>query len=169
MYLLKVGTHDGTSPCNKSQGLVASCELATSPCDQLQGPVASCEQAIFASKSRSRDELQSLRLVPQIQTSLNSRDQSQGPNFGRCDQILWQKLPVHTMRLVPAICCIILSCKSILSYGAVKDIKMNKNSHISVFRLYFCWSPQCGQLAGALFLNSDWLWNNETLFGFRVK
>ena len=25
---LKVGTHDGTSPCNKSQGLVASCELA---------------------------------------------------------------------------------------------------------------------------------------------
>ena len=27
----KVGTHDGTSPCNKSQGLVASCELATSP------------------------------------------------------------------------------------------------------------------------------------------
>ena len=25
---LKVGAHDGTSPCNKSQGLVASCELA---------------------------------------------------------------------------------------------------------------------------------------------
>ena len=25
---VKVGTHDGTSPCNKSQGLVASCELA---------------------------------------------------------------------------------------------------------------------------------------------
>ena len=26
--LIKVGTHDGTSPCDKSQGLVASCELA---------------------------------------------------------------------------------------------------------------------------------------------
>ena len=24
-YRLKVGTHDGTSPCNKSQGLVPSC------------------------------------------------------------------------------------------------------------------------------------------------
>ena len=31
--VFKVGTHDGTSPCNKSQGLNASCELATSPCD----------------------------------------------------------------------------------------------------------------------------------------
>ena len=33
LSILKVGTHDATSPCNKSQGLVASCELATSPCD----------------------------------------------------------------------------------------------------------------------------------------
>ena len=28
MISLKLGTHDGTSPCNKSQRLVASCELA---------------------------------------------------------------------------------------------------------------------------------------------
>ena len=39
----KVGTHDGTSPCNKSEGLVASCELA-----------------IFATKSSRRDQ----NLVP---------------------------------------------------------------------------------------------------------
>ena len=36
---IKVSTHDGTSPCNKSQGLVASCELA-----------------IFATKSSRRDQ-----------------------------------------------------------------------------------------------------------------
>ena len=36
---LKVGTHDGTSPCNKSQGLVVSFELA-----------------IFATKSSRRDQ-----------------------------------------------------------------------------------------------------------------
>ena len=36
---VKVGTHDGTSPCNKSQGLVASCDLA-----------------IFATKSSRRDQ-----------------------------------------------------------------------------------------------------------------
>ena len=28
-----MGLVRATSPCNKSQGLVASCELATSPCD----------------------------------------------------------------------------------------------------------------------------------------
>ena len=28
LLYIKVGTHDGTSPCNKSQELVASCELA---------------------------------------------------------------------------------------------------------------------------------------------
>ena len=28
-----MGLVPATSPCNKSQGLVASCELATSPCD----------------------------------------------------------------------------------------------------------------------------------------
>ena len=38
-----MGLAPATSPCNKSQGLVASCELATSPCDLSQGPVASCE------------------------------------------------------------------------------------------------------------------------------
>ena len=59
---LKVGTHDGTSPCdlspcNKSQGLVASCELATSPWDYSQGLVAWCELAIFASESSRRDQL----------------------------------------------------------------------------------------------------------------
>ena len=36
-------------------------------------------------------------LVPA--TSLNSWDQSQGPNSGPCDQILRQKRPVHAMRL----------------------------------------------------------------------
>ena len=40
---VKVGTHDGTSPCNKSQGLLASCELAT-----------------FSTKSSRRDQ----NLVP---------------------------------------------------------------------------------------------------------
>ena len=48
LIAIKVGTHDGTSPCNKSQGLVASCELA-----------------IFAIKSSRRDQN---RLVPRIQT-----------------------------------------------------------------------------------------------------
>ena len=43
-FSIKVGgTHDRTSPCNKSQGLVASCELA-----------------IFATKSSRRDQ----NLVP---------------------------------------------------------------------------------------------------------
>ena len=54
---VKVGTHDGTSPCNKSQGLVASYELA-----------------IFATKSSRRDKIWSLRLVPRIQTGLNLWD-----------------------------------------------------------------------------------------------
>ena len=42
-----MGLVPATSPCNKSQGLVASCELATSPCNQSQGLslVASCELA----------------------------------------------------------------------------------------------------------------------------
>lgn len=39
------------------------------------------EQAIYISWE------QSLRLVPRIQTSLNSWDQSKGPKFGRCDQV----------------------------------------------------------------------------------
>ena len=38
-----MGLVPATSPCNKSQGLVASCELATSLCDWSQGPVALCE------------------------------------------------------------------------------------------------------------------------------
>ena len=46
-----MGLVPATSPCNKSQGLLASCELA-----------------IFATKSSS------LRLVPRIQTGLNSWD-----------------------------------------------------------------------------------------------
>ena len=56
----KVGTHDGvpaTSPCNKSQELVASCQLA-----------------IFATKSSRRDQILVLRLVPRIQTGLNLWD-----------------------------------------------------------------------------------------------
>ena len=48
---IQVGTHEGTCPCNKSQGQVPSCELVN-----------------FASKS---SRLWSLRLVPRIQTSLN--------------------------------------------------------------------------------------------------
>ena len=57
--IIKVGTHGGTSPCDWSLRLVASCELA-----------------IFASKSSRRDQLWSLRLVPRIQTSLNFWDKS---------------------------------------------------------------------------------------------
>ena len=56
---LKVGKHDGTSPCDWSLRLVSSCELA-----------------IFASKSSRRDQIWSLRLVPRIQTSLNFWDKS---------------------------------------------------------------------------------------------
>ena len=52
-----MGLVPATSPCNKSQGLVASCELATVPWDLSQGPVASCELAIFASESSRRDQL----------------------------------------------------------------------------------------------------------------
>ena len=55
---LKVGTHEGTSPCNKSRGQVPSCELA-----------------IFATKSSRRDQIfWSLLLVPRIQTGLNLWD-----------------------------------------------------------------------------------------------
>ena len=58
---IKVGTQMGlvpaTSPCNKSQGLVASCELA-----------------IFATKSSRSDQNLVLQLVPRIQTGLNSWD-----------------------------------------------------------------------------------------------
>ena len=56
-------------------------------------------------------------LVPATSpTNSNQFDQSQRPNFGPCDQILWQKWPVHTIRLVPATCCrdqsqgLVLSC-----------------------------------------------------------
>ena len=49
-----MGLVPATSPCNKSQGLVALCELATSPCGLSQGPVASCQLAIFASESSRR-------------------------------------------------------------------------------------------------------------------
>ena len=42
---IKIGTYEGTSPCNKSRGQVPACELA-----------------IFASKSRHRDQA----LVPAI-------------------------------------------------------------------------------------------------------
>ena len=49
-----MGLVPATSPCNKSQGLVASCELA-----------------IFATKPSRKDQNQ---LVPRIQTGLNSWD-----------------------------------------------------------------------------------------------
>ena len=49
---------------------------ATSPCDKAQGQVPLCELAFFASKSSRKDQLQSLRLVLRIQTSLNFLDKS---------------------------------------------------------------------------------------------
>ena len=49
LWIIKVGTHDGASPCNKSQEPVASCELVS-----------------FATNSSRR--FWSLRLVPRIQT-----------------------------------------------------------------------------------------------------
>ena len=54
LWSVKVGTHNGTSTCNK-----------------LQGQVPSCGLAIFASKSSRWDQLWSLWLVPWIQISLN--------------------------------------------------------------------------------------------------
>ena len=39
--LIKVGTHDGTSSCNKSQGLVASCELAIFATKSSRSPATS--------------------------------------------------------------------------------------------------------------------------------
>ena len=52
--IIKFGTHEGNSLCDRSRGQVPLCELA-----------------IFASKSGRRDQLRSMRLVPRIQTSLN--------------------------------------------------------------------------------------------------
>ena len=46
----------------------------TSPCNKSWGQVLVCELAIFASNSSRRDQVWSLRLVPQIQTSLNLWD-----------------------------------------------------------------------------------------------
>ena len=78
MSNIKVDTHNGTSPCSKSQGLVASCELT-----------------IFATKSSRRDQN---RLVRQFEfVGLVT-----GTKVGPCDKILKQKLSVHSMRLVPA-------------------------------------------------------------------
>ena len=56
-----MGLVPATSPCNKSQGLVASSELA-----------------IFATKSSRRDQnlVPVTIVVPQIQTGLNSWDLS---------------------------------------------------------------------------------------------
>ena len=59
LQTLKVGTHEVTSPRNKSRGQVPSNELAN-----------------FASKSSRKDRLWSLRLVPRIQNSLNFWDKS---------------------------------------------------------------------------------------------
>ena len=42
---------------------------------------------------------QSLRLVPRIQTSLNSWDRFRGPKFSPCDRIFDENWPVHTMGL----------------------------------------------------------------------
>ena len=124
---------------------------ATIPCDKSQRLVASCELAIFASESSRRDRLQSLRLVPGIQTSLNSWDQSQGPSLGPCDQILWQKWPDHTMRLVPATCCrdqskgLVPSCVPTLTHLNAKTPsvylrKLVTGSHLSSLNTGVIWS-----------------------------
>ena len=48
-----MGLVPATSPCNKSQGLVASCELATSPCEKSQGPVPSCVPTFIPNCTRN--------------------------------------------------------------------------------------------------------------------
>ena len=80
-----MGLVSATSPCNKSQGLIASCELAT-----------------FATKSSRRDQI----LVPATSTTNSNWFEFvglvAGTKVGPCDWILKQKWPVHTMRLVSA-------------------------------------------------------------------
>ena len=46
--MVKVGTHDGTSPCDKSQGLVAGTSCQLTQCDLLQGLVAGTRPIVCA-------------------------------------------------------------------------------------------------------------------------
>ena len=66
--------------------------LATSHCSKSRGQVLTCELGIFASKSSHRDQLWSLRLVPRIQTSLNSLEKSLQlvPQTATCELFLGQ-------------------------------------------------------------------------------
>ena len=60
--------------------------------DQSHDPVHTRDQAKYCWD-------QSLRLVPRIQTSLNSWDRFRGPKFSPCDRIFDENWPVHTMGL----------------------------------------------------------------------
>ena len=75
--LFKVGKHDGTSPwdysCNKSQGLVASCELA-----------------IFATKSSRRDQNLVAATSPTNSNWFEFVGLVAGTKVGPCDKILKQ-------------------------------------------------------------------------------
>ena len=65
---------------------------ATSPCNKSWGRVALCELAIFASKSSCRDQLWSLRLVPWIQAKLNFWNKSLrlAPQKASCELFVGQ-------------------------------------------------------------------------------
>ena len=79
--LIKVGTHDGTSPCNKSQGLVASCELAIFVTKPSRSPATSPMNSNWF-KFRGTSPAQGLKLIP------TTRFWSKNGQFTRCDRSL---------------------------------------------------------------------------------
>ena len=83
----KVGTHEGTSRRDRSQGPVPGTNS-----HRVNRP-------IFVKNPVAGTEFWSPKSVPRIQTGLNSWDRFRGPKFSPCDRIFDKNWPVHTMGL----------------------------------------------------------------------
>ena len=96
--MLKVGTHDETSPCNKSQELIALCELATSRGDQSHGVNYFKMQSqgptlVPAASPMNSNQFEFVGLVAGTKFT---RFCGKNDQFTQCDQ---------SLQLVPATCC----------------------------------------------------------------
>ena len=87
--------------------------------DQSHEPVHTRVQAKYCGD-------QSLRLVPRMQTSLNSWDRFWEPKFSPCDQIFDENWPVHTMEIGPRDRSLRpVTATSPLVCGDLKDVRAN--------------------------------------------
>lgn len=133
----EVGTHEETSTCDQ-------------PCKQ------SSEQQFTRSILRNKSQ----GLFPEIQTGLNSWDQSHGPKFVLNNQILKQKWPFHTMGLNP-----VTSCR-VQSASCVPTFMFQWNKHVlEIYETYFFSTLTLQQLVLVYIHSKSWpkfLYNDST-------